>query len=112
MQIGTDGQRFPSVAKSIVPTCRAELAQAFDHWRPLNPSVVRDARTMGPHPSEATRLPHEHAAASVQNAWRAADTLADLRWYLAERVKLRAAFDAAAADYIAARSAVDVPVAA
>ena len=133
------GQRPTSVDQSIVAACRAELDWALNDWRRLNPGVVHDARLMGPHPSEASRLPHEHAAATVLKVWghlhpietrivacatrlvaqrnagwtdRAAATLTDLRWYLAERVTLRAGFDVAAAEYLAARAAVDMPIAA
>lgn len=138
MQIGTGGQRSSAIP-TVVAVCRTELDRAFNAWRAANPTVVHDARTMGPHPSEACRLPHEHGAAIVLTIWghlhpiesraiecatklvaqrkagwadRTAATLTDLRWYLAERVKLRAAFDAAATDYIVARAAADMPIAA
>jgi hypothetical protein len=125
----------------LTDTCRAELEWAQIDWRRRSPDVFHDARTMGPHPLEASRLPHEHAAATVLTVWghlhpvearaiecgvrlaaqrkagpawveRAAGTEADLRRYLADRTRLRASFDAAAATYLAERAAIDMPAAA
>jgi hypothetical protein len=132
-------QRIAYRTRALVKACRAELDGALNDWCRLNPNVMHDVRTMGPHPSEACRLPHEHAAANVLNIWghlhpvevrtiecasrliaqrkagwtgRAADTLKDLRWYLADRVKLRASFHAAVSEYLKARATIHMPIAA
>jgi hypothetical protein len=55
----------------LVETCRAELEWAEAEWRRLDgdgacshaPGLLRH----GPHPAEALRLPHEHAAARLVN---------------------------------------------
>jgi hypothetical protein len=101
--------------QALVEACRTDLDQALNDWRRLNPDIVHGLRTMGPHPSEACRLPREHAAAVVLNVhghlhpiesrtvvcatrlvaqrkarWtaQAAGTLADLRRYLAARAAI------------------------
>lgn len=123
--------------KSLIYACHAELAEASRRYRltldtlPYNHEIEQAAA--------AHHLPHEQAAAVVLNCWghlhpvearavvvaeryvsqrragwtdRAALCLDDLRFYLAERTKLRAAFDTAVAEYQAARAAVDVRLAA
>ncbi len=59
----------PSPRLRLVETCRAELEWAVAEWRWLSsdPDDRGPGRNWGPHPSEAWRLPHEHAAARVVN---------------------------------------------
>ena len=52
----------------LVALCRAELEWAADRWRAEAGEVDEWACRLGPHPSEASRLPHEAAAAAVVNA--------------------------------------------
>lgn len=123
--------------RSLIDTCRAELAAASCRYRLATASRAWDHEIE--QAAAAHRLPHEQAAAILLNVWghlhpiearaveianrlvlqrragwtsRADGTLADLRRYLAARAELRRIFDAAAADYLAARAAVDVPIAA
>jgi len=65
--------------------CRAEIDWSVADWRrldPLDPGPSRDG--WGAHPSEACRLPHEHAAAAVLNA---AAHLHPTSWRLRELVR-------------------------
>jgi hypothetical protein len=57
----------PSPRLRLVETCRAELEWAVAEWRWLSSDPDDSGRDWGPHPSEAWRLPHEHAAARVVN---------------------------------------------
>ena len=52
----------------LVALCRAELEWAADRWRAEAGEVDEWACRLGPHPSEASRLPHEAAAAVLVNA--------------------------------------------
>lgn len=123
-------------AGRLVDQCHAELAWSLTDYTRIAGIGQDDG---GPHPSQFFQLPHEKAAATLLNVWghlhpvearaavvaermvaqraagwtdRAAGSLADLRFYLAERRKLRATFDAAAAAYRAARAAIATPIAA
>jgi hypothetical protein len=73
-----------------VETCRAELEWAVAEWRLLagDPEASGPSdRSLGPHPSEEGRLPHERAAARVVNCHLHLDVA---QWRLAELVpKLR-----------------------
>jgi hypothetical protein len=115
--------------QQVVEACRAELA-----WSQADVAAIAaglklpidpDSRSAIPL-HERTRLPHEHAAARVLNAWghlhpleararacwtrlhrqrragwtdRAAGSARDLRWYLAERRRQKPLFAAAVAIY-------------
>src|SRR5690348_5460554 len=50
----------------LVETCRGELEWAEAEWRQCGGDAVALPRH-GPHPAEALRLPHEHAAARLVN---------------------------------------------
>jgi hypothetical protein len=50
----------------LVETCRAELDWAEADWRRLGGDALSAPRS-GPHPAEASRLPHETAAARLVN---------------------------------------------
>lgn len=81
----------------LVATCRAELEWAAERWRAETRDVDEWACRFGPHPSEASRLRHEMAAAAVVNAHLHVDVenarLRDLRLTL--RAQREAALDAA-----------------
>jgi len=69
-----------------VETCRAELEWAVAEWRLLagDPGDrSQSGRSLGPHPSEEGRLPHERAAARVVNCHLHLDVA---QWRLAELV--------------------------
>lgn len=80
----------------LVALCRAELEWAADRWRAEAGDIDEWACRFGPHPSEASRLPHETAAAAVVNAHLHVDVenarLRDLKGQL--RAQRAAALDA------------------
>jgi hypothetical protein len=135
---GADTER-----RRVVEACRAELDWArADFIRIAGATRLDldlDAEGREGVPLwEATRLPHEQAAATALNAWghldpiewrarlcwkklhpqrragtadwtaRARATAKDLRWQLAARKKPRAAFAAAVAEYRRLRATLDV----
>lgn len=86
----------PHARLHLVALCRAELEWAADRWRAEAREVDEWACRLGPHPSEASRLPHEAAAATVVNAHLHVDVanarLRDLKGRL--RAQRAAALDA------------------
>lgn len=80
--------------QAIIEACKAELAWSVAHYTRLYGHVSHDARYDGPHPAESYRLPHEHAAARVLNAW---GHLHPTEWRVRENLKvLRSQIEAAA----------------
>jgi hypothetical protein len=130
-----DRRQDPGARRRLVEACRGELAWAREDWLRIAGQLGLAADPRDRHDDsfvwEATRLPHELAAARLLNIWghlhpvehrlreaiarvraqRAAGwdataTLDDVTWYRRERRKLVQAFLAAATEYRSQRAKV------